>query len=181
MSRLFQLLIVLFFVSSLAASAQGIYKINTSKIKFNSDAPLEVISAQSSTVSGYLDTRKRIFSFSIPVESFQGFNSALQLQHFREHYMQIAKYPTSSFTGKLLESFDLTKNGTYIIRAKGILTIHGVPQERVIKSKIVVNNGIAYLNSQFTVVLADHNISIPKIAAMRLAEVITVNFKASLK
>lgn len=156
---------------------------NTSKgtISFRSDAPLELITASSNEIRGKLDTAKRVFAFTVKLRSFNGFNSPLQKEHFNENYMESKQYPDAFFSGKIIEDIDFSKNGTYTVRAKGNLTIHGVPQERIIKSTITVSNGTLQIKSNFTVQLSDHNIPIPKVVHEKLASEISVEVTADMK
>jgi len=156
---------------------------NTSKgtISFRSDAPLELITASSNEIRGKLDTAKKVFAFAVKIRSFNGFNSPLQKEHFNENYMESNEYPDAFFSGKIIEDIDFSKNGTYTIRAKGNLSVHGVPQERIIKSIIIVNNGTLQIKSNFTVQLSDHNIPIPKVVHEKLASEINVEVTADMK
>ena len=74
----------------------------------------------------------------------------------------------------------MSRDGLYIIRAKGNLTIHGVVQERIIKCEINIKNGIVSVKSNFTVLLSDHNITIPKVVHEKLASEIKIEVKAEL-
>jgi polyisoprenoid-binding protein YceI len=97
------------------------------------------------------------------MNSFQGFNGPLQKEHFNENYIETGIYPDASFSGKIIEDDDLSKDGEYVVRAKGLLTVHGVSQERIIRSNLSVKQGKMKLNTSFTVLLVDHNIKIPRI------------------
>ncbi len=66
-------------------------------------------------------------------------------------------------------------------RAKGILNVHGIPQERIIKSDMTIRNGIITFKANFTVLLADHNIPIPKVVHEKLASEIYVEVNGDLK
>ena len=114
------------------------------------------------------------------VKTFEGFNSPLQREHFNENYMESKKYPKASFTGKIIEAIDFQKDGTYSIRAKGQLNIHGVEQERIIKSQLEVSGNKIKIQSTFSVPLSDHNITIPKIVYQKIAEEITITVDAEL-
>lgn len=151
----------------------------TGKIKIKSDAPLEVIEASSGELKGVIDISKRSFSFSVQNRSIKGFNSPLQQEHFYENYMEIAKYPATTFKGKVIEQVDLSVDGDYQVRAKGLLNIHGVEQERIIKAGLKVENGQVRLTSSFVVPLSDHNISIPKIVYQKIAEEVYVTVEAT--
>jgi polyisoprenoid-binding protein YceI len=172
-------LISLFLLPILAGSAVG-QRLQTKngEISFTSNAQLEVISASSNKVMGIINTATSEFAFKVDVRSFNGFNSELQRQHFYENYMETEKFPTASFSGKIIEQIDFSQDGTYEVRAKGDLDIHGEKQTRIIKCKVILKNGAATLDSRFLVPLIDHNIKIPKIVNQKIATDIEVIFKA---
>ena len=161
-------------------SGQQVFLTNTGTIRFKSDAPLELIQAASQELRGAISPGERTFAFTVPMASFQGFNSPLQREHFNENYMESVKYPDATFTGRIIEEIDLRQPGTYTIRAKGILTVHGVAQERIIKSQVQVGNGNCNLSASFTVLLADHAITIPKVVHQKIAEEIEVEVSGVL-
>jgi len=162
-------------------SAQNRYFTNNGTVYFKSDAPLEVIEAQSEELQGVIDPGSNSFAFSIPIPTFQGFNSPLQQDHFNENYMESKLYPKATFQGKIIEQEDLTRDGEYVVRAKGILDIHGVKQERIIRSKVVTKNGMMKIRAKFTVLLAEHDIRIPRIVHQKIAEEIQVEIEGDLK
>lgn len=174
--------IALGFTLLLAAARAPLqdYKVSSGSISFRSDAPLELIKAQSSELKGAVVTERKQFAFIIAVKTFKGFNSPLQQEHFHENYLESNKYPTASFEGKIIEDIDFSKDGTYEVRSKGNLSIHGVTQERIIKCELTVKNKNISVKSSFTVLLADHNIPIPKVVHEKLASEIKVEVKADL-
>lgn len=181
MLKQFLILFVLCSLCSFSAhTLQQDYTISTGSVSFRSDAPLELIKAQSNELKGLLVTSKKQFAFLIKIKSFKGFNSPLQQEHFNENYMQSNKFPDASFEGKIIEDIDFTKDGVYTIRSKGNLSIHGVSQERIIKSELSIKNNKLNIKSNFTVLLADHNIPIPKVVNEKLASEIKVEIKAEM-
>lgn len=161
--------------------ASEVYMSKTGTVKFVSDAPLERIEAQSNKLSGALNVTQRTVAFSLPILSFQGFNDPLQQEHFNENYMESNQFPKGTFSGKIIEEVDLSKAGTYKVRAKGMMNIHGVEKERIIAGTLVVNASGINLKSAFDVPLADHEITIPKIVNQKISEVINVEISADLK
>ncbi len=157
-----------------------LYGTTDGKVDFKSEAPLELISASSGELSGLLDINKKNFTFRINIRSFQGFNSPLQREHFNENYMESNKFPDASFKGKIIEDVDLSQDGVYQIRTKGIFTIHGVSQERILKNDVTVKNKTISIHSNFSVLLSDHNIPIPKVVYQKLANEIKVEINATL-
>lgn len=174
--------LVMVLIISLAhdGSAQGKFATTKCEVSFTSDAELEVIRASSRKVQGLIDPATNKFAFSVEVKTFQGFNSALQREHFNEKYLESEKYPRASFSGKIIEPVDLTIDGTHDVRVKGELDIHGQRQTRIIKSKVSVSKGVIQVESTFFVPLADHNISIPTIVSQKIASEIEVEFAATM-
>jgi polyisoprenoid-binding protein YceI len=149
--------------------------------KFTSEAPLELIKAQSSKTNGVLDCPNKTVAFSVDVDTFEGFNSALQKEHFRENYLETEKFPLAIYKGKIIEDIDFSKNGTYQVRSKGVFSIHGTNKEKIIKVKITVKDKEILVETSFEVPLEDHNIMIPKVVNQKIASVILVEVKATLK
>lgn len=181
--KLFFLSIFLLLMVSTANSQTNqkkLYKTDKGTVSLTSDAPLELISAKSNELRGIIDLEKYTFAFQVDIQTLKGFNSALQQEHFYENYMETDKYSNASFSGKIIEKIDFNINGDYKIRAKGILDIHGVKQERIIKCEINVEDNIIKANSAFEVTLVDHDISIPKLVYQKIAEYITVEIETEL-
>jgi polyisoprenoid-binding protein YceI len=180
MRRLLLIFLVV-FLCALTGIAGPIYEVRESKVKFRSKAPKELISAASGRMSGVVDVEHRSFAFKIGIASFEGFNSPLQRDHFNENYMETNQFPVATFVGKIIEEIDLTKAGSYDVRAKGKLTIHGITQERIIKCHLNCAKDEIVVESDFTVPLADHAIKIPRIVVAKLATGISVNVHAALQ
>jgi polyisoprenoid-binding protein YceI len=161
-------------------TGQQVFMTRTGTASFVSNAPLEVIKARSNEVQGAIDPVKKTFAFTIDIKSFKGFNSALQQEHFYENYMEVQTYATSSFKGKIIEDIDMNSAQEQIIRAKGILEIHGVAQERIIKGTINITDGKISLNADFSILLEDHQIKVPKVVNQKIAESIEVSVTAEL-
>ncbi len=177
-------LLVLTIFICLSSTGQEIrhklYSTKTGRVKFVSDAPLEVISAESHELNGLVDPVQRTFAFQVKVQTLKGFNSPLQQEHFYENYIEAEKYPIAYFTGKIIENVDFSVPGKHSIRAKGILNIHGVEQERIISCNLDIKKNSFVVTSTFTVPLADHNITIPRLVYHKIAEEIKVDVHAEL-
>lgn len=174
------ILLALFVISGVSWTNSGIYITSKGTINFRSDAPLEFIRASSKELKGAIDTDKKTFAFKIRIRSFEGFNSPLQREHFNENYMQSEKYQEAAFAGKIIEDINFNTPGKYSIRAKGILSIHGIDQERIIKSELEVRESSIFIKSSFTVLLNDHKILIPKVVSEKLVNEIKVDISAEL-
>jgi len=162
------------------AYAQAKFTVKKSDMSFTSNAELELIKASSTETQGIIDPGTNQFAFSVPIQSFKGFNSDLQRQHFNDNYMESSKYSKASFTGKIIEQVNYTLDSVYTVRAKGELDIHGQKQTRIIKAKLTVRKNDIQIDTDFNVPLADHNISIPRIVSQKIATEIDVKFRATL-
>ena len=121
-----------------------------------------------------MDTVTNQFAFSVVIRSFEGFNSPLQQEHFNENYLESDEFTKATFSGKIIEEVNYQIDGTQNVRAKGNFVIHGVTVHRIIPSTIEIIDNSIRINSQFLVPLEDHNIRIPKIVHMKIAENIQV-------
>ena len=162
------------------AQQDNLYYAKDGIITFRSEAQQELIKASSSHMVGIIDPVNRTYVFKVMIRTFQGFNSALQIEHFNEKYLESEKYPEALFTGKIIEDLDLNVDGNYEVRAKGKLKIHGVEMERIIRCKIVSKNYHLFIDSHFTILLSDHDIKIPRVVHEKIANEIKVEIKAEL-
>jgi polyisoprenoid-binding protein YceI len=163
-----------------SAQLQAQKKLSTEngEINFVSNAELELIKASSNKLKGIIDPATNQFAFSILAESFKGFNSELQREHFNEKYVESEKYPYIIFTGKIIEQVDFSSSGLYEVRAKGDLDIHGQKQTRIIKAEITIEDGSVRVEASFKVPLADHNIPVPRIVTQKIAAEVEVTINA---
>ncbi|MDX1936065.1 MAG: YceI family protein [Flavihumibacter sp.] len=181
MSKTKRLAILIGMVAWLNGVQAQVFNVVKSEVSFQSDAPHEILKAAASgALKGIVDFNRRTFAFTIPLKSFDGFNSPLQKEHFNENYVESEKHPVASFSGRIIEEDDFLKDGNYTLRAKGKLNVHGIEQERIIKCDIQVKGGLIKIKSSFSVLLADHDIKIPRIVHEKLASEIKVNLQAEL-
>ena len=168
------------FVGLVYAAVRQVYSVKSAKVVFKSEAELETISAESSTLTGIVDPENKNFAFSISNKSFDGFNSALQKEHFNDNYIESDKYPTTTFTGRIIDDIDFKKSGTYLIRVKGMFKIKGITKEELIKGTIEVTPLGLKLNTNFSIALSDYEIRIPRIVNQKIAPDIKVSIQANL-
>ncbi|MCB0481530.1 MAG: YceI family protein [Flavobacteriales bacterium] len=152
---------------------QTLLKLDTSYIRFFSEAPLENIEAVNRKSSGLINMSTNDIALIIPIISFK-FDKELMEEHFNENYMESSKYKSGSFKGKLKEKIEWGKDGDYNATAEGVLNIHGVEKKRTIEGKITIKNGTAHLSTRFMIKVADHDIEIPQVVFMNIAEEVEV-------
>ncbi len=181
-SKFFMLLLFQFYFSVIVNSQSvGKFFIINGTIEFSSKAALETIKANSKELKGLIDPVSHSVAFRVANNSFLGFNSQLQRDHFNENYMETDLYSNCTFTGKIIDEVNFFKDGIYPVRAKGVLNIKGVSQERIVKGVIYIKDAELFLTSEFFVSLSDHDIRIPRIVQQKIAPEIGVSLTAKMK
>src|SRR5579859_1595395 len=100
----------LFCFSEHAILAQKKFTADDGEVSFTSNAKLELINASSKRVKGIIDPTTNNFAFVVTIQSFEGFNSNLQREHFNEKYMETDKFYDATFSGKIIEAVDFSKD-----------------------------------------------------------------------
>ena len=154
-----------------------LFKVTEGFVQFTSDAPLELIVGKSNELKGLLNLTKKTFAFSIDISTFGNFNSALQREHFNEHYMESERYPKATFLGHLV-GYDCIDSCEQDIFAKGKIDIHGISKIMTIPVNIKKKLNVITAKSNFTVLISDFDIDIPKILQAKIAPEISVEINA---
>lgn len=145
------------------------------KVHFFSQAALENIEATTQQAVCALNTENGKIFAKIPINSFR-FNEKLMEEHFNENYLESHKIPYATLDAVIQKKIDYTKDGEYPVTLTGTLDIHAVKKTYTINGKLSIKNGIPSLGTaNFSVALVDHNIKIPKVVMMNIAEVIKVD------
>ena len=155
------------------SSFSQLYIAKTGETGFYSETPLENIAALNKQVTAAIKAETGDVAVKMQMTQFQ-FPNKLMQEHFNENYMESSKYPIGTFTGKIQEKIDFSKDGVYDVSTKGIFTIHGVKQDRTMTGKLTVKGSTLTLVSNFAVKLVDHKIDVPKIVFAKIAEDISV-------
>lgn len=148
-------------------------------ISFFSRTPLEDIDATNTNTKPVFNSKNGMFVIKASQTDFN-FKSGLMQTHYNENYVESEKYPSVTFSGKLNEVLDYTKNGKYDVTISGNLDLHGVSLFRTVTGKIEVRDEKIIMESKFDIKVADHKILIPTILYQKIAEIIHVNFSAEL-
>lgn len=156
-----------------------------SRATFVSDAPLETMVGKTSKVSGSLmvdpsDITKTKGSFKVPVASLRT-GSDLRDEHLRgDGWLDAKKYPNIHF--EIVEvlpgkrgSPELKPNKTSKVQVKGKFTVHGVTQFVTAEGTVRWADEALGITADFTVNLEDHNVSVPTIVQLKVAEEIDVS------
>ncbi len=182
MKRLFVFLSIT--ILAVQIQAQDKYFTKTGKISFDattSKSP-ENIDGVNKTAICVLDTKTGNLQFSVLMKGFE-FERALMQEHFNENYVESNKFPKSEFKGTITNnaSVNYAKDGTYPVKVKGSITIHGVTKEIETDGKIIVKAGKINAVADFSVALADYNIAVPSLVADKLAKTASIKVDCVLE
>jgi polyisoprenoid-binding protein YceI len=145
-------------------------------VSFHSHTWLEDVDAVNKNVSAVIDLRKKNIAFSMMVKEFS-FKKKLMQEHFNENYVESDKYPKSTFSGSYTGDVDPAKDGTYPIRVKGKITLHGVTKDVDVPATITVKSGVMTGTSTFKLNPKDFHITIPLIVRDKIEKENTVKIK----
>jgi polyisoprenoid-binding protein YceI len=179
MKRFFYPLLLALSIST-AVSAQKQFTKN-GNISFFSKTSMENIDASSNQALCVLDVSTGTLQFSVLINSFN-FKKSLMQEHFNENYMESARFPKATFKGSVADigKVVFSKDGTYKVSVSGDLTIHGVTQKVTTPGVITINAGKITTSSVFTALIADYNISIPKLVEKNISKNIEIKVNAVL-
>lgn len=109
------------------------------------------------------------------------FERALMQEHFNENYMESGKYPKAIFAGKVDNpgSIDTGKDGAYKTNVVGTLTLHGVAKAVTVPVVFTVKGGKLSAAVQFSIALADYNISVPSLVADKVSKKADISIAAN--
>ncbi len=138
------------------------YFTKSGKISFDASTKMEEIAAVNNKATAVYDATTGAIEYAVLIKAF-AFEKALMQEHFNENYMESDKYPKAIFKGNIVNfaAIKLSKDGTFNAEVEGKLTMHGVTKDIKTESIFTVKGGQVSVSSNFRVLLADYNISIP--------------------
>lgn len=160
-------------LSGNAFAQGGMFSTTSGTTSFSASTPLEDIEAENKKSQAILNTANNEIAIRMNMRDFS-FPNKLMQEHFNENYMESAKYPTATFSGKIDKAPDYTKDGQYDVSATGKFTVHGVTKQRTINGKLKIEGGKISITSDFEVPLTDHKIEVPKVVFVKIAQIIKV-------
>src|SRR6188472_303274 len=112
------------------ATAQSRYFTKNARVFFDASSSLEKIDAINDKSTSVIDLSTGQIEFGVLMKAFL-FERALMQEHFNENYIESDKFPKALFKGTIADasSIDKSKDGTYPVKVKGTLTLHGVTKE----------------------------------------------------
>ena len=161
-------------------SHSQIWFAKNAKVRFFSTTPIEDIEARNNYAAGAFNATTGKVYFKVMMKSFK-FKKALMQEHFNENYIESDKYPSAIFEGFIEDLPDFSKSGTYNVKAKGNLTIHGVTVKKSLEVQMISDANSIKCRSKFKVPCRDHGIKIPKVTRKNISSNIDVYLYAVFK
>jgi polyisoprenoid-binding protein YceI len=117
--------------------------------------------AENKTVIGSIDTQTGEVAFEAAVKSFS-FQRVKMQEHFNgRNWMNSDQFPVFTFNGKIenVKKVKFGKDGTYKVKVTGFLIIKEISKLTMVEGTITVTGGNIKLAANFTIKLADYNIT----------------------
>jgi polyisoprenoid-binding protein YceI len=85
-------------------------------------------------------------------------------------------FPKSSFKGNIIniKEVDFKKDGIYKVKIAGKLTMHGVTKDVNTEAKMEVKGEKITAKSEFSILLSDYNIDVPKLVKDQISNEIKI-------
>ncbi len=97
----------------------------------------------------------------------------LRNRHMRNNYLEVQEYPYASYSGVIVRTDPLAEGG-HRVTSRGSFTVHGVSRDMEIPCDVKSAGEVYRATCAFQVLLSDHDIEIPKIMFLKLANEIRV-------
>ncbi len=162
-------LLMLLACCTAPAGAQ-VYNGKNGSVKLIGKAPQETVTAESHALIGKIDVATKHFIFRQSLTQFRFSQGDLQKKDAEEIYWETDKYPSATFTGRIINDVDLKADGVYKVQAVGVFSMHGVEKEMKIPATVTVSNGVLTVASQFKLFLSDFKIKVPRLVVMKVSE-----------
>lgn len=147
-------------------------------VRFISRASIEEFDGVTDRIDGYVllggaslgpdtggdDTE---FHFEVDLASLDT-GIGLRNRHMRDNYLEVGKFPYAIFSGRILDTQE-TPSGDYRVTASGAFTVHGIARPRELTCRVTPMGAAYRVVCGFEVLLTDHEIEIPKVMFLKLA------------
>lgn len=167
-------LVCLLFVFANGQAQKRIFTKNGT-ISFSAGTSVEDIDGVNKSVTSVVDITTGQIEFAALMKGFE-FKRALMQEHFNENYVESEKYPKAVFKGQIIDvaSVKFTQDGSYPVKVKGQLDMHGVKKDVEVNATFVVKGGAISGEAEFSILMADYNIAIPGAVADKISPTVKI-------
>ena len=159
------------------------------RVVFISRASIEEFEGVTDRIDGYVlldgqgvragsDFEGSAFYFEVDLASLET-GIGLRNRHMRDNYLEVSDHPFATFGGAI-EHIEATATG-YRVVSRGVFAVHGVEQPRTLDCAATPDGDGWRIACAFEVNLTDHQIEIPRIMFLKLAEDIRVEIDMRLR
>jgi polyisoprenoid-binding protein YceI len=182
MKKLILATIALFLVATGFAQDKYFTKNGTITFDATTSTSPEKVTAVNKSVACVLDSKTGNVQFSVLMKGFE-FEQALMREHFHENYLESEKFPKAIFKGQISNSSQVSysKNGTYEVIVKGQMMMHGETKDLEAKGKLTVSNGKISVLANFSVLLSDFNVLVPRLVGDKVGKTATIKVDCLLQ
>ena len=166
-------LVLLALILSQYADAQT-FGTNEGTSRFLGKNTYEDVKARNTKVFASLEADGGEVSITINMKDFY-FANALMQKSFGEDYLEIAKYPSAFFRGRISKTVNFGKQGNYDVTVEGRITLHGISKPLAFVGSIEVQNRKVIFEGTFKITSADFKIDAPKLAFQKMFESVTIS------
>lgn len=151
-------------------------------VRFHTPAGTERIQAASDRLLGVLNARTGSFAFSVRMDTYTGFGSQLQQQHFNDQYVQSRDYPYARYSGTVEGPIPTEDTSTPTrTTARGTFTLRGTARQLELPVTLQWQNGRLMCQASFALRLTDYGIPIPEPLAEKIGDSVDVEVNISLR
>jgi polyisoprenoid-binding protein YceI len=159
------------------------------RVVFVSEAPIEAFEGVTERIDGYVildgdgvragDAFEGAeLYFEVDLASLDT-GIGLRNRHMRDNYLEVEAHPWATFTGDV-HRIEPSDDG-WRVQSRGVFAVHGVEQPRTLTC-LASEDGQGYdVDCAFDVRLSDHDIEIPRVMFLKLAEDVRVQLSFRLR
>ena len=179
MTRKFILAAAIVLVGSFSSLAQR-YFTKQGQLSFVSESQIEKIESTNGQANSVIDLETGQVQWAALIKAFK-FEKALMEEHFNENYMESEKFPKATFKGNVenIKSLRLDDSSPQEFSVSGELTIHGVTQPLQAVISLQPSKDRIEGKAQFSILLSDFDIEIPKVVVENIAKTIDITVEAN--
>lgn len=97
----------------------------------------------------------------------------LRNRHMRDNYLETDEHPYATYRGRIVGTEDASDGGIRVL-SRGTFEVHGVARERELTCDVAPAGAGYRARCAFPVLLGDHDIEIPRVMFLRLADEVRV-------
>lgn len=154
-------------------------------VRFVSQAPLEDFDGVTQAIDGFVLLPGGLKVGLVPADSriylevdLASIDTGISLRnrHMRDNYLHTDRFPYATYSAEVTRIAEPSP-GAYVISARGVLSIHGVDRERTLECQTEDAVPPHRVSCGFTVLLSDHDIEIPRLMFLKVADEVELSLE----